>query len=101
MNKANETAIEFVRGYCARLERQVYPYWRSPEFAQLSYSKTAAYEVLNRLIQNPTSPPLQTIEEFRDTMSKYSCINSKTSIMYSVAQDIADDISNDLIKAFF
>ena len=101
MNKANETAIEFVRGYCARLEQQTYPLWRSPEFAQMSYSKTAAYEILSLLESNKDVPPLQTIEEFRDKMNKYSCLNTKTSIMFSVAYDIADDISNDLIKAFY
>lgn len=101
MHKANEMAIRVVSDYCVRLTRQRRPHWRSPEFAQLSYSKTAAHEILDALKQNDSIPPLQTIEEYRDKVDKYSCINPKTSIMFSAAHDVAEDIINELIKAYY
>lgn len=101
MNKANEMAIQIVTEYISRLERQPMGYWRSSEFAQLSYSKSAAREVLRLLQHNKELPPLVVIEEYRDKMNDYSCLNSVWSIMYSVAADTASSIVDELISSYY
>lgn len=101
MHVANSSAIDVVLTYCTRLERQKIPYWRSEEFAQLSYSKTAAYSILSALKIDETTPPLQIIEDFRDRMNELACLNPKTSIMFSVAHDTAEDIIDEIIKSYY
>lgn len=101
MNKANEKAIEVVKMYIERLENPSEYYWRSSDFAQQSYAKTAANDILLALMNDREAPPLMVIEEYRDMVSKLSCLNAMGSFGFSVAQDIADDISNDLAKAYY
>lgn len=101
MNKANEMAIQVVQRYIERLERQYIHPWLSSEFAQRSYSISAANDILDELRANDTMPPLMIIEEYRDKMNEYSCINSFGSFMFSVAYDIAEDISNEIIKSYY
>lgn len=101
MNKANEMAIRIVHDYYIRLERKRRPYWRSPEFAQLVYSQMAAKDILDILTNNISEPPLPLIEEYRDKMNEYSCLNPKHSIMYSIAYDTAESIIDELIGTYW
>ena len=101
MNKANIMAIQIVRNYISRLERQPMGYWRSSEFAQLSYSKSAARDLLNLLQDKTDTPPLVVIEEYRDKMNDYSCLNPMWSFMHSVAADTADSIIDELIGSYY
>lgn len=101
MNKANETAIQIVKDYIPKLERSPGWWWRSSEFAQWSYAKTAAKEVLDLLEENTDTPPLVVIEEYRDRMNQFACVNPVRSIMYSVAADIAEDIIDELIGSYY
>jgi hypothetical protein len=66
-------------------------------FEQMSYMRWAGREILSRLIKNPDIPPLITIEEFRDEMDSYSCVNSRTSYIFSCAKDMAEWIVDLLI----
>lgn len=65
---------------------------------QESYSRWAARELLACLERNPDVPPLITIENFRDKMDEYSCVNLKTSYIFSCAKDIAEWIIDLLIS---
>lgn len=100
MSKANSIAIQVVENYVGRLQRQPYPYWRSLDFAYQSYSKSAAIDILNILKKDATTPPLILIEEYKDLMDRYSCESKRSSFMFSVAYDTADDIIDELINTF-
>lgn len=103
MHVANKTAILVVQDYIKRLEEHPveWTYWRSSEFARWSYAKTTARYVLELLEKNPDIPPLMIIEEYRDKMDDYACLNAARSVMFSTAHDIADDIIDELIKAYY
>lgn len=103
MHIANKTAILVVRDYIKRLEEHPveWTYWRSSEFARWSYTKTTAHEVLELLKKNPETPPLMTIEEYRDKLDDCACLNVARSSMYSASYDAADDIIDELIKAYY
>ncbi len=70
---------------------------RGYTFAQKSYSKWAATELISELEKQPDSPPLITIENFMEKMDRYSCLNSKTSYIFSVARDVSEYIVDMLI----
>ena len=101
MSKANSLAIEAAMCYLERLENQPMGYWRSSEFAQLSYAKTAAREVVDLLKNDDSKPPLVIIEEYVDKMNKYACLNKERSIMFSVAADTAEDMIHELLCAYY
>ena len=101
MSKANEMAIQVVQKYIERLERQHIHPWLSSEFAQRSYAISAANDILDELRNNDSTPPLVVIEEYREKMDEYSCLNSFGSFMFSVAYDIAEDIINEVTKAYY
>ena len=82
MSKANSLATEAAMCYLERLESQPMGYWRSSEFAQLSYAKTAAREVVDLLKNDDSKPPLVIIEEYVDKMNKYACLNKERSICH-------------------
>lgn len=89
MVTANERAIETVR-YCLRKTLRTTAIWRDYSPRQESYSRWAAREILTRLEKNRELPPLIVIEQFRDQMDEYSCMNRKTSYRFSVAKDMAE-----------
>ena len=97
MEKPVERAIGTV-SYCIHKSIKSTAKWRGYNLAQESYSRWAAREILTRLEKNPTVPPLITIEEFRDQMDKYSCLNLHTSYVFSCAKDMADWIIDLLIS---
>lgn len=103
MSKANEMAIQIVQEYVKELENHPCSigYWRSSEFAQRSYAKTAAYDILERLKKQCSEPPLIVIEEYRDKMDEYACINPVASIMFSVAHDTAENIIDALVGSCY
>jgi hypothetical protein len=64
---------------------------------QESYSRWATREILILLEKNRDKPPLTVVEEFRDKMDRYSCINLENSYKFSVAKDMAEWIIDWLI----
>lgn len=102
MNEASKMAYKVVSAYIDELEKpvSVKDYWHSSYFAQRSYAKTAAYEILG-LLRNSSEPPLVVIEEYRDKMNEYACLNSFTSVMFSVASRTADNIVDALIGSCY
>lgn len=67
------------------------------EIAQKSYTKWAVHEILARLRENRDIPPAIVVEQFRDEMEQYSCLNSQTSFIFSVAKDAAEWMLDDIL----
>lgn len=96
MESPTDRAIYIIQYCLDKLLKEVtYQYGYSLE--QESYSRWAAKELLNRLRENPTIPPLLIIEEFRDQMDEYSNINPDTSLVFNSGRDLAEWIINLLI----
>ena len=102
MSKANTIAIRVVLDYINELESTTttFDYWNSAYFAQRSYAKTAAYDILE-LLKNSTEPPLVVIEEYRDKMNDYACLNGFGSVIFSTAYDTAEGIIDALIGSCY
>lgn len=66
-------------------------------FQHTSYSRWAATELLDRLYHSD-QPPLVVIEEFRDLMDEYSCVNPSTSYIFSTAKGMTEWIIDLLIS---
>lgn len=88
MNSANQRAIYTVR-YCLRQLKKTSNY-HGYSLEQESYSRWAAKELLIRLEKDKITPPLILMEEFRDQMDNYSCVNIRTSYVFSCAKDMAE-----------
>lgn len=71
---------------------------RGYNFEQASYMKWAGREVLIRLCKHPEIPPLIVIESFRDECDSYSCVNPRTSYVFSCAKDMLEWIIDLLIS---
>ena len=66
-------------------------------FDQVCYSKIAAINLL-RYIQNDTSQnPITIIENYRRKMNQYSCVNSCTSMIFSIQYDATTYILDEII----
>ena len=70
---------------------------RGYDFEQASYMRWAGREVLIRLCKHPEIPPLIVIESFRDECDSYSCVNPRTSYVFSCAKDMIEWIIDLLI----
>ena len=90
MASPRETVIQMVKEYLKYNLGDIRRFKRKDSFKQASYSRSAAQEILRRLIVDDTTPPLIILEEFRDRMDLYSTVNLKTSEMFSVAKDTAE-----------
>lgn len=97
MESATDRAIAIVQ-YCLRKAFCSVAGWDSYGFRQESYSRWAAREILYRLENDRNTPPLIIIENFRNQMDEYACMNSCTSYMFSVAKDMAQWIVDLLIS---
>jgi glyoxylate utilization-related uncharacterized protein len=96
MSTPNDRAVETVR-YVLRTAIRKTVQSKDYCLKQESYSRWAAKEIMTLLLQNRDTPPLLVIEQFRDKMDRYSCINIETSYQFSVAKDMADWIIDLLI----
>lgn len=82
---------------CLRQSQQIAKNFYDNPLEQRSYSEWAMNEIIERLSQNSRTPPLMVIEEFRDQMNDFSCINPITSYIFSCAKDTAEWIIDLLI----
>lgn len=97
MNPANKKAIRIVRDCLKTLLRDL-SNRRAYSLQQESYSVWAIKEILLQLERNQLTPPLVLIEKFRDQMDEYSCVNTRTSYVFSCAKDTAEWIIDLLIS---
>lgn len=70
---------------------------RKKDFMQRSYSLWAAIEILKLVLIKNDIPPIMVVEEFRNKIDGYSLLNSKSSIIFSIAYDTATDILDNLL----
>lgn len=68
--------------------------WPKQVFMERSYSRWAAIEMLERIMDRPFDPPTTVIEDFLFEMAFYSQIEelSKSTCMFTVAEHTANDI---------
>lgn len=97
MKKPIDRAIETIR-YCVCHSLKTTAKLSGYSLAQESYSRWAAMELLIRLEENPATPPLIIIEEFKDQMDHYLCRNLHNSYVFSCAKAMVDWIIDLLIK---
>ena len=95
--RSSNIAIKIIQDYL-RIYLGTVSKWYGYSFKQESYSRWAAEELMERLKKETTTPPLILIEEFRDKMDKYSCLNPSTSFIFSVAKDTAECIIDLLLS---
>lgn len=68
------------------------PYWiKEAYFRQESYAVWAAREILS-LMQNANKPTISVLQDFIEKMDAFSCKNMCSSLGFSVAKDVAEDI---------
>ncbi len=75
------------------------PSWRMSKarFKQVSYSRWAIDEIVKSIEASRSVPPVVVVEKFIRKMDDFSCRNDKTSIIFSVAHDMAENILDILI----
>lgn len=95
--KSNESVKNMIRWYIRENEKHRY-LWQTDEYKQETYSLWASRELLNELRKNKGKPPLIVMEDFRDKMDRYSCMNPATSFMFSVAKDTVEMFIDMIIK---
>lgn len=70
---------------------------KSPEFLDEYYSKQAALDLIELIMDNKKKRPMEVVEEYRSKMDKYSTMNSEFGIIYSIKYDFATYILDRLI----
>lgn len=90
----NEAATRLIITYIEECLFEPKASWCKHEFEKRSYSRWAANEILEGVMDHPMSPADIIIEEFILKMSLYSCVaeDSKVSFIFSIARDTAEDI---------
>ena len=88
--------LRCIREYA--LESMNEPRWGLPKgyFEQRSYSKAAVEEIL-AAIRKSDSPPYMVVEDFMRKMDKFALCKSRTSVMFSIAYDMAENILDFLL----
>lgn len=67
------------------------PNLRKECFEYRSYQRWAVNEII-KAVKESDQHPRRTIEDFMERMDDYSCRNLNTSLMFSIAKDVAQDI---------
>ena len=68
--------------------------WHKQLFEELSYSRWAAFEILQSLMDHPFDPPDEVVERFMLKMALYSWSSKdeKKQRIFSIAEDTAEEI---------
>lgn len=93
----NDTAIKIVSDFIDKNLTDPQIYWAPGMFLQRSYERWAAYEIINKLLDKPFDPPLETIEAFMYESSIRSTFyealdNEDKAYMFSIAAYISETI---------
>lgn len=90
----NEVAIYKIMGYIENALFEPRYRWSESVFKERSYSRWAAFEILERIMDRPFTPPDLIIDEFIIKMEYFSCFHEDTeaSRMFIIARDAAQDI---------
>ena len=90
----NEIAIQAIMKYIEECLFEPRASWSKYEFEKRSYSRWAAYEILERIMDHPMTSADTIIEDFILKMSLYTHVteNTKVNFIFSTALDTAEDI---------
>ena len=64
----------------------------SKTYEQRCHALWAANDIFRAVRQHRSVPAAVVVENYADKMNRFSTMHSKTSFMFSVAKDIAEDI---------
>lgn len=95
MKSPNEQALSMVQYFANYLLEDLSEHC---SLQQKIYCRWAATELISRMEENEYTPPLVTIEEFRDQMDEYSHICERTSHVFTYAKYMAETIIDLLIS---
>lgn len=97
MGQATESAIKATENYISNID--VFGEWYYGYcFEEISYSKTAAKEILKLLHTDTENAPLDILENFRNKMGRLSLLNVHTKDIFAVAYVTAENIIDNLIS---
>jgi hypothetical protein len=72
----------------------MHPFVTSDKFVDNSYQKWACSEILKEIEFSKKLPftltPLQLLEQFAEKMKRYSCMNLKNSLIFTIAAETAE-----------
>lgn len=85
------TAIDIIQDYMMDLKIPKYP-WKRELFEYSSYQRWAANEALIYIKEHEELGPYMAMESFVYMMDFYSCENSHTSWIFSIAKDVGENI---------
>ena len=90
----NEPALAVILEYIEECLFEPKANWPRFFFDERSYSRWAAFEIVNDIMKNPLVSPTATIERFMIMMDMKSCVaeDTKASRIFSIARDTAEDI---------
>lgn len=66
--------------------------WPRTRFEFACYSEWAVNEILDLIQDRGAYHPIDVIEEFIEKMDRYSRMNPKSHVTFSIARDIGEDI---------
>lgn len=87
-------AVEIIQKYIQEHLFEPSTSWSKYEFQKRSYSQWAAYEIINRIMDNPLDAPVDTIEKFIVEMAFYACYgeDEHRSWIFQTAAETAEEI---------
>lgn len=88
---SRELALSIIYDYLVDLEKPCRPRYNVGRFEWLSYSRWAAGELIFRIIDS-SSHPICVLEDFICEMYKYSKAGAKHNYIFSIAQNVAENI---------
>lgn len=68
--------------------------WPKDEFRKRSCAQWTAYEIINRIMDNPLETPVYIIERFIFEMAMYACYgeDEQRSLIFQTAVEIAEEL---------
>ena len=71
-----------------------HPFVNSDKFVDNSYKKWACQEILKEIEFSKQLPfnltPIQLLDQFSEKMKKYACMNTKNSLIFTIASETAE-----------
>lgn len=90
----NEAVILIIESYIREHLFDPASSWPKYYFKERSYSRWVANEILERVKEQKTTPPIIVIEDFIRELDDCSCGNENNKLIFSIARDAAEDMLN-------
>lgn len=97
MDEIRKATIQTIRWYIRELENQARCEWQERHIVQTYYSKIAAIKILYSVKTDKSLSPMTIVENFRDKMNRYACMNDFNSTMFSIQADAAEYILDEIV----